>query len=100
MNLMELLLEMDARLRPLVVADESGLQAAIEEVVAGPRRPGIPPEVEPRVMLAGLLNDIETECRMLCDHLGVRLTTVARVDVSVSGLAGLGPAPAGSNETD
>lgn len=81
MNLMELLLQVDARLRPLVGADENTWQTVLEEAAAGPRRPAIPPEVEPRAMLAGLLLDIETACRMLRESLGVQFTVATRVDV-------------------
>lgn len=81
MNLMELLLQVDARLRPLVGADEHALQAVVEEVTAGPRAEGIAPDVEPRAVLAGQLVSIEAECRMLRERLGVEMTTVARVDV-------------------
>ncbi len=81
MNLMELLLQVDARLRPLVGADESAIQAAVDEVAVGPRPEGIAPEVEPRAVLAGQLVSIEQECRMLRERLGVEITTVARVDV-------------------
>src|SRR5690349_16116573 len=87
MNLMELLLQVDARLRPLLQADESVFQAAIEEVAAGPRPAGVAPEVEPRAVLAGKLLEVETICRMLQRRLGVEFTGVARVDVKLS----LGP---------
>ncbi len=84
MNLMELLLQVDARLRPLVGADESVLQAVVEEVAAGPRPEGIAPEVTSRAVLAGKLVGIETECRMLRERLGVELTFASRVDVKVT----------------
>lgn len=81
MNLMELLLQVDARLRPLVGADEHALQAAVEEVAAGPRAEGIAPDVEPRAVLAGQLVAIEADCQLLRKRLGVEMTTVARIDV-------------------
>lgn len=87
MNLMELLLQVDARLRLLVGADEHALQAAIAEVAAGPRTAGVAPDVEPRAVLAGQLVAIETECRMLRDRLGVEIAVVSRADVKLS----LGP---------
>ena len=84
MNLMELLLQVDARLRPLVGADESELQAVVEEVAAGPRAEGIAPEITPRAVLAGQLVAIEAECRMLRERLGVELTFASRVEVKVT----------------
>jgi hypothetical protein len=103
MNLMELLLQVDARLRQLVGADESALQAVLDEVAAGPRPAGVAPDVEPRAVLAGLLVNIEQKCRMLRKHLHVQLTAAARVDVkivSVSGPHDASSAPAGPNEPD
>jgi hypothetical protein len=84
MNLMELLLQVDARLRPLAGADESALREVIAEVAVGPRAEGVAPDVEPRAVLAGQLVSIETECRMLRERLGVELTFVSRVDVKVT----------------
>ncbi len=59
MNLVELLQLVDARLRPLVTADERALQTVLEEVATGPRPAGVAPEVEPRAVLAGRLVEIE-----------------------------------------
>jgi hypothetical protein len=102
MNLMELLQLVDARLRPLVVADESALQPVLEEVATGPRPEGVAPDVEPRAVLAGQLVSIETECRMLREHLHVPLTVVGRLEVHVSATGPIGtrPAPAGPSEPD
>jgi hypothetical protein len=103
MNLMELLQLADARLRPLAVANEDALQAVLEEVAAGPRPEGIAPEVPPRAVLAGRLFEIETECRMLREHLHVQLTTAARVEIknlTTSGPFRHGPPPASSDELD
>ena len=94
MNLMELLQQVDARLRPLAVADESALQAVLEEVAAGPRPEWLAPDVDPRAVLAGQLMNIEQECRMLRDHLHVQLTFAARVDVKVTSLGPVRPGPA------
>jgi hypothetical protein len=93
MNLMELLNQVDARLRPLVGAEDDAVQAVVDEVAAGPRPRGVSPDSEPRAVLAGRLVSIEEECRMLRERLGVTLTTVARLDVkfmSVSGSPGNG----------
>lgn len=97
---MELLLLVDARLRPLVGADESAVQAVIEEVAAEPRPEGVPPEVEPRVVLAGQLVSMENVCHMLREHLHVEFMTVSRVEVRVWALTGLAtrPEPADPNE--
>lgn len=102
MNLMELLQQVDERLRPLVGADESALQAVIEEVAAGPRPAGVAPAAEPRAALAGRLMSIEEECRLLREHLHVQLTTVARLDVAVvmHGPSHPRQAPADPNEAD
>ena len=103
MNLMELLQRVDTRLRPLAVADESALQAVLEEVAAGPRPTGVAPDVEPRAVLAGRLLEIEEECRLLREHLHVQFTVAARLDVkivSVSGPPDARSAPAGPNEPD
>lgn len=105
MNLMELLQQVDARLRPLAVADESALQVVLEEVAAGPRPEWLAPDVEPRAVLAGQLMNIEQECRMLRDHLHVQLTFAARLDVKIVSVGPVHPspapdAPAGPNEPD
>ncbi|HEX6799741.1 MAG TPA: hypothetical protein VF116_18675 [Ktedonobacterales bacterium] len=85
MNLMELLQLVDDRLRPLAVADERALQAVLDgEVAAGPRPQGVAPDVEPRAVLAGRLFGIEQECRMLREHLHVKLDVVAKVKVSIA----------------
>lgn len=84
MNLMELLQLVDDRLRPLAVADERALQAVLDEVAAGPRPQGVAPDVEPRAVLAGRLFGIEQECRMLREHLHVKLDVVAKVKVSIT----------------
>lgn len=83
MNLMELLQMVDDRLRPLAVADEHALQAVLDEVAAGPRPQGVAPDVEPRTVLAGRLFGIEQECRMLREHLHVKLDVMANVKVSI-----------------
>lgn len=79
MNLMELLLQVDGRLRPLVGADESALQAVVDEVATGPRPTGVAPDVESRAILAGQLVSIENECRMLRESLHVELTFASRI---------------------
>lgn len=84
MNLMELLLQVDARLGPLIGVDEPTLQVVIDEVAAGPRPTGVAPEVEPQAVLAGQLVEIESECRMLRELLHVELTTVAHLDMHVT----------------
>lgn len=83
MNLMELLQQVDGKLRPLAVADERALQLVLDEVAAGPRPLGVGPDAEPRAVLAGRLFEIEQECRMLREHLHVKLDTVAKVEVSI-----------------
>lgn len=88
MNFMELLQLVDARLRLLAVADESALQAVLEEVAAGPRLEGVPPDIEPRVALASRLLEIETECRMLREHLHVQITPAARIEVHITSVGG------------
>src|SRR5262249_49703999 len=102
MNLMELLQLVDARLRPLVGADESAVQAVLEEVAAGPRPEGVAPEGGPRVGLASRVVGLQQECRMLREHLQVELTCASRVDVkvSLSGPPFTRPAPTGPNEPD
>ncbi|HEX8732778.1 MAG TPA: hypothetical protein VF725_12050 [Ktedonobacterales bacterium] len=81
MNIMELLILVSARLRPLAVADEQALQAMLEEVAAGPPAEGAAPDIAPRLALAGQLIVIEHECRMLREHLHVQLTGAARIEV-------------------
>jgi hypothetical protein len=102
MNLMELLQLVDARLRPLAVADESALETVLVEVAAGPRPEGVAPEVEPRAVLAGRLYEIEIECRMLREHLHVQLTAVSRIEGSFTSISPVQhrPAPAGPNDPD
>ncbi|HEX8995288.1 MAG TPA: hypothetical protein VF812_04605 [Ktedonobacterales bacterium] len=105
MNIMELLLLVDERLRPLVGADErvfeNALQVILAEVAAGPRQAGVAPDADPRAVLAGQLVDIEEECRMLRERLHVQLTVATRIEVK----AHIGPArprqePAPPNEPD
>jgi hypothetical protein len=88
MNLMELLLAVDGRLRPLVGADDATLHSVLDEVAVGPRAPGVPPEASPEGVLAGQLLSIEVECHMLLDmlrdKLGVELTAVAEIEVTGS----------------
>lgn len=79
MNLMELLQLTDARLRPLVVADEEAIDALLGEVAAGPQPEGIAPEAGPRGILAGRLGEIEAECRLLRKKLQVNLSVATRV---------------------
>jgi hypothetical protein len=81
MNLMELLLQVDEGIRSLVGVDEATIQAVLAEVAQGPRRPGLAPEVDDRMMLAGLLNSIAVECGMVRDRLGWDVTAVAHIDV-------------------
>src|SRR5262249_47601219 len=102
MNLMELLQLVDARLRPLVGADESAVQAVLEEVAAGPRPEGVAPEGESRVVLASWLVSIEQEGRMLREHPQVEVTCAPRGDVegSLSCPPFTSPAPTGPNEPD
>ena len=83
MNLMELLQQVDSRLRPLAVADEQELQAVLDEVAAGPRPQGIAADVEPRVVLAARLLEIETDCRFLRDHLHVQFNIVAKTEMKI-----------------
>lgn len=101
MNIMELLLLVDERLRPLVGAGENALQVILAEVAAGPRQAGVAPDADPRAVLAGQLVDIEEECRMLRERLHVQLTVATRIEVK----AHIGPArprqePAPPNEPD
>ena len=102
MNLMELLQLVDARLRPLATADESVLQGILEEVAAGPRPEGVPPDVAPRAVLAGQLVSIERECRMLLDQLQVQLTPAASLEVHNISVGSVRPRPAdaGPNEPE
>lgn len=103
MNLMELLLLVDARLRTLAVADENTIQAAIGEVAVGPRPVGVGLDVDPRAVLAGMLAGIEQECRMLRDQLHVQVTFVARSEItsiSSSGPVNSGQAPAPPDDSN
>lgn len=88
MNLMELLLQVDGRLRPLIGADDATLQALLAEVAAGPLPPGVSPDASPGGVLAGQLHGIEIECHMLLDHLrkrlGIELTAVAKVEMTIT----------------
>lgn len=84
MNLMDLLQQVDDRLKLLVVADEQALQAVLDgEVAAGPRLQGVASDVEPRVVLAATLYEIELECRMLLERLHVQFDVVAKTEVRI-----------------
>lgn len=93
MNIMELLQLVDDRLRPMVGADESAVQALLAEVTAGPRPAGVAPNAESRAVLAGQLFGIEQECRMLRDLLHVELTFVSRASVETPVLGPTRPRP-------
>jgi hypothetical protein len=99
MNLLELLQLVDERLRPLAVADERALEAVLVEVAAGPQPKGVAPEVGPRAILAGRLIEIEQECRMLREHLGVQLTAAASVEAHGIKVTPV-PGPSGPTDTN